>query len=187
MSKFFSKIENVFVLVCLFWGVLFLIINPPFQASDEPSHMYRMYGFTQGVLTLEKKNISGQTQVGLTLPVNLLLTAMQNYAMINHPTVKTHPSLTQKLFKIPLEPQKTAFCAFSVPAYTPVSYFPVFIALWVMKLLNMSPILIMYILRFCTLLTYLSLIYFAIKITPVKKWLFFSAAIVHRQYILHLP
>lgn len=178
MNNFFAKVENIFIVFCLIWGIIFLIINPPFQASDEPSHMFRMYGFSEGTLTFQKKNISGEIQAGLTLPVSLAMASLQNHRMIYDFSVKTNIADTKKMFNIPLEPQKKMFCAFSVPSYTPISYFPGFIVLFVMKLFKIAPLTMMYVLRFCTLLTYLALIYFSIKITPIKKWLFFSAAII---------
>lgn len=184
MSKLFQKTENVFVVFCFFWGMLFLIINPPFQANDEPEHMYKMYGFTQGTLNFQKKTVGGETQKGLILPNNLVSVAHQEMRLVMHPLKKTSLSETKMLSKMPLNPQAKSFKSFHLPAYTPVSYFPEFVVLWVMKLINIAPISMMYVLRFCTLLTYLSMIYFAIKITPVKKWLFFAAAVVPQAIYL---
>ena len=47
-----------------------------------------------------------------------------------------------------------------------------------MKFLNVKPLCMIYILRFCSLLVYLALIYQAIKITPCKKWLFLFLALL---------
>lgn len=178
MNNFFTKVENIFIVFCLAWGIIFLIINPPFQASDEPSHMFKMYGFSEGILTFQKKSFSGETQAGLTLPASLAMAALQNHQMIYDFSVKTNLADTKKMFNLSLEPQKKMFCAFSVPSYTPISYFPGFIILFIMKIFKIAPLIMMYILRFCILLTYLALIYFSIKITPIKKWLFFSAATI---------
>lgn len=178
MNNFFAKVENIFIIFCLIWGIIFLIINPPFQASDEPSHMFKMYGFSEGTFTFQKKSVSGEIQAGLRLPINLAMIALQNHTMIYDFKVKTNLADTKKMFNTPLESNKKMFCAFSVPSYTPISYFPGFIVLFVMKLFKIAPLTMMYVLRFCSLLTYLALIYFSIKITPIKKWLFFSAAII---------
>lgn len=178
MNGFFSKVENIFIIFCLFWGILFLIINPPFQASDESSHMFKMYGFSEGAFGTQKKTINGETQAGLILPVNLVMLSLQGHDMLYDSSKKTSFAETKQLFNLKLDQQKTAFCAFGVPSYTPISYFPAIIILLLMKLFNVAPLIMMYILRFCTLLTYIAMIYFAIKITPVKKWLFFSAAVV---------
>lgn len=184
MNEFFQKTENIFVIFCLFWGMLFLFINPPFQANDEPEHMYKMYGFTQGTLNFQEKTIEGKKQTGLVLPVNLVSIAQREKRLVLHPQKKTSLSETKMLSKISLNPQVKSFKGFAIPAYTPVSYFPGFILLWVMKLFKIAPLSMMYILRFCTLLTYISMIYFAIKITPVKKWLFFAAAVVPQAIYL---
>lgn len=184
MNELFKKTENIFLVFCLFWGILFLLIKPPFQSNDEPEHMYRMYGFTQGTLNFQELTIDGNKQVGLILPVSLTSVSRQESRIFFHPEKKTSLSETKTLLKIPLNSQIKKFKVFGVPVYTPVSYFPSFIILWIMKLFSVSPIIMMYILRFCTLLTYLTMIYFAIKITPVKKWLFFSAAVVPQAIYL---
>lgn len=184
MGDFFKKTENIFVIFCLFWGILFLAINPPFQASDEPEHMYRMYGFVQGTLNFQELTIDGEKQTGLILPDSLLSIVRHESKMFFHPQEKTSFSETKMLSKIPLNPQIKRFKAFVLPPYTMVSYFPAFIVLWIMKILNVAPVSMMYILRFCTLLTYLTMIYFSIKITPVKKWLFFAAAAVPQSVYL---
>ena len=44
-KNLFKKVEDIFIIFCAFWGILFLFINPPFCASDETSHFYKMYGF----------------------------------------------------------------------------------------------------------------------------------------------
>lgn len=178
MNKDFWKTENIFVIFCLFWGLLFLVINPPFQASDEPEHMFKMYGFTQGTLNFQTLTIKGKKSSGLVLPKSLSSISHPARRLFIHPERKTNLSETKTLSNIPLSPQIKEFKAFAIPAYNPVAYFPNFIVLWIMKLLNLAPLSMMYILRFCTLLTYLAMVYYAIKITPVKKWLFFSAAVV---------
>ena len=61
MEKTLFKTENLFLLICLIWGVIFLFINPPFQTPDEFEHFFKMWGFTQGTLRHQiKDGISGQ-------------------------------------------------------------------------------------------------------------------------------
>jgi len=38
MDKFFEKPQKIFVIFALFWGLVFALLNPPFQAPDEPEH-----------------------------------------------------------------------------------------------------------------------------------------------------
>ena len=53
------SVQNIFLVSCLFWGILFLFLNPPFQAPDEDAHFFKMYGYTSGSLNFKKLNIFG--------------------------------------------------------------------------------------------------------------------------------
>ena len=161
------SVQNIFLVSCLFWGILFLFLNPPFQAPDEDAHFFKMYGYTSGSLNFRKlSNYSGQI-----LPESLI--NIQKYYSSAKYDKKTKTSL--KELKIvseqKLEKQNTKFLKFIPSWYTPLSYFPSFIVLWIMKILNVKPLMMIYILRFCSLLVYLSLTYAAICLMPFKKWL----------------
>lgn len=173
MKKYLFKTENLFLIICLFWGILFLLINPPFQAPDEPEHLFKMWGYTNGKLNFSKQN----NWSGQTLPVSFI--NIDEYYKVFKLHKETKVPLKDLAFiaKTQLEKNKTAFHIFIPTSYTPVSYFPSFLVLWVLKILNFTPLSIIYIMRFCSLLVYLALCYYAIKITPVKKQMFllFSA------------
>lgn len=173
MKKALLKTENIFLILCLFWGIVFLFINPPFQSPDELEHFYKMWGYTQHTLKYEIKE--GQT--GLTLPKSFSnIHAFYNaYRMSNE---KIPFNATLNATKIKLDKNNTQFLNFTPTSYTPLSYFPSFIVLWILKLLNIKPLCMMYILRFCSLLVYLALTYSAIKIAPCKKWLIFFFALL---------
>lgn len=174
MKKVLFKPENIFIIVCLFWGSIFALLNPPFQAPDEDAHLFKMYGYTIGSINYKKQNgWSGQI-----LPTSIInLHTYYNKYKLNT-ELKNSLKETFLASKIKLEKDKTEFFTTIYTSYTPISYFPSFIVLWLLKLLNFTPLSMIYILRFCSLLTYLSLTYFAIKITPVKKWLFLLLAIL---------
>ncbi len=161
------RCENVFLVSCLLWGLIFLIVNPPFQAPDEPAHFFKMWGYTQGTLRHTIK--AGWSGTELPESIERIYKFYSQYVYTN----KKIPLIeTVKYSKLPLNKDNKVFVKFIPTSYTPLSYFPSFIVLWVMKFLSIKPLLMMYILRFCSLLVYLSLTYFAIKITPCKKWLF---------------
>ncbi len=165
MEKTLFKTENLFLLICLIWGVIFLFINPPFQTPDEFEHFFKMWGFTQGTLRHQiKDGISGQM-----LPESFV-NLYNFYDYYRRIDTKIPFKASMRANKLSLEKEKTAFLNFNPSSYTPLSYFPSFIVLWILKLLNIKPLLMMYILRFCSLLVYLALCYCAIKITPCLKW-----------------
>lgn len=168
------KPQNIFFIFCLIYGSIFLFLNPPFQAPDEDAHLFKMYGFTIGSLNMKKEN----NRSGQILPENLISIYKYYDAMKLNNNMKTSLRELDLTSEIKLEKEKTVFLQYTPAWYTPVSYFPSFIVLWILKLLNVKPLCMIYILRFCSLFTYLALMYGAISITPVKKWLFTTIALL---------
>ena len=173
MKKIILKTENIFLIFCLLWGIIFIFVNPPFQSPDEPEHLFKMWGYTQGTLRYQIKD----NQAGLNVPYSI--SYLYNFYNVYRLSNKKLPyKSTIQAIEVPLAKDTTSFLNYTPPSYTPISYFPSFLILWVMKIVNVKPILMMYILRFCSLLVYLALTYYAIRITPCKKWLFFLFALL---------
>lgn len=168
------KVQNLFLIMCLFWGTVFLFLNPPFQAPDEDAHFFKMYGFTTGSLNFKKENGYG----GQILPESFI--NIQKYFDYIRLEEKNKTSLREIeiVSSVELKPDNVAFHRFIPTWYTPLSYFPSFIVLWLLKLLNVKPLFMIYIMRYCSLLTYMALMYGAICLTPVKKWLFFTIGLL---------
>ena len=167
MKRAIFKPENIFLIFCLLWGMVILCVMPPFQSPDEPEHFFKMWGYTQGTYRYQIKD----NQAGLNMPQSMA-SLYQFYNFYRFSNKKIPYKATLQSFNIPLAQKTTTFLKHTPSSYTPVSYFPSFIILWIMKLLNFKPLFMMYILRFCSLLVYLALAYSAIRITPCKKWLF---------------
>lgn len=167
------KCENLFLIFCLFWGIVFLLVNPPFQAPDESGHFFKMWGYTQGTLRHTIKD--GWSGIELPKSIDNIYNFYSQYVYSN----KKIPLIeTVKYSKLPLKKDDKIFVKFGATSYTPLSYFPSFIVLWIMKLLNIKPLFMMYILRFCSLLVYMALTYYAIRLTPCKKWMFLFLALL---------
>lgn len=173
MEKIFNKAENIFLVLCLFLSGIMMLINPPFQTPDEAQHFFKMYGFTN--FTFNFKILNNHT--GDILPESIIKIS-QFDRLCRHPELKTTKNEIIEALKIKLEKDKTRFYAFTPTSYTPVSYFPSFLILWIMKLINVPPLIMMYILRLCSLFLYTGLMYQAIKIMPVKKWLFVALGLI---------
>ena len=150
-----------------------MLVNPPFQSPDEPEHMFKMWGYTEGSYNYKIKD----GWAGQVLPESfaVMYKVYDAYRMSNNPVSF---DVTLKASMLPLDKNNTEFLRFTPSSYTPFSYFPSFLVLWILKLLNAGPLFMMYVLRFCSLLVYLALCYFSIKITPVKKMLFFIFALL---------
>ena len=94
MENFFKclkKTENLFLIICLFFGILFTIITPPFMVSDENSHMAKMYNFTEGSINFQKLTVSGGGQIYAVsyLPENLKFIITQYEEMPFDRKIKT--------------------------------------------------------------------------------------------------
>ena len=52
IKKHCKKPENIFLIICVLWGIFFTFINPVFQGFDEIEHFYKIYAFSDGTLNL---------------------------------------------------------------------------------------------------------------------------------------
>ena len=60
MSK--MRIEKLYVIIALIFGVLFLVLTPPFESPDENSHFKKAYQISNGNLYCKlKKNKCGNS------------------------------------------------------------------------------------------------------------------------------
>lgn len=174
-KSLFNIPEKAFVTIGLIFGILFLLITPPFQAADELNHYYRSFQISSGQIIAEKQ----QNEVGGFLPKNLVTTTQKVSAGIPfNPEAKQNPEIIFSLLNVPLESNNKVFIAFpNTAVYSPIPYLPQIIGITLGKTINLTPILIMYVGRVCNLLVWLVLGYFAIKVIPICKWTFFLLAL----------
>ena len=118
------KPEQLFLILCLIFGVAFLLATPIFQVPDEPDHLLKSIHISKGEIIPEKSMVF-------------------------------------------------------VSSYPPVPYVASASVIFVGKLVNNSYIdLIIYFARLANLLLYALIVYAAIKLTPVHKWVFFLLALM---------
>lgn len=169
--RFFSKdriAQNIFLIICIIFSSIFICINPPFQAPDEPEHLFKMYGYTEGSLNFKKLN----GKPGQILPESIVNIDKTFYPLKFDGTKKTTKTQVDSFKTVKLNKDKTVFYEFTPSSYTPFSYFPFFILLWLLKLFNVPPLLMLYIMKFFSMFVYTALMYTAIRITPINKMLF---------------
>ncbi|HEX8289051.1 MAG TPA: DUF2142 domain-containing protein [Pyrinomonadaceae bacterium] len=164
------KPENFFLLLGTLFGFLFIFVTPPALVGDEPNHFFRAYQITEGNILGEKRgDLSGGFIPKSVLYTNRVLVG--NIEM-NH-DVKFDTKLISELIHLPLNRNEQVFERFpNTVVYNPVPYFPQIIAISVGKIFDASPLLLIYFARIINLLFFLALAYFAIKITPIHKWVF---------------
>ncbi len=175
MSSIFTAPQKAFVTIGLIFGILFLLITPPFQAADEYNHFYRSFQISEGQIIAQKH----QKGVGGFLPKTLVTTTERvSVGIPFNPKGKQKPENIFSLFNLPLESNNRVFVAFpNTAVYSPIPYLPQILGITLGKIIGLSPILLMYVGRICNLLVWLILGYLAIRVTPICKWTFFLLAL----------
>lgn len=160
-SLLIERPENLYLIIALIYGVLFLTTTPPFQVPDEVGHFYRSYQLSDGQLVATVKN----RWIGANVPKSLIL-------LVN--ATKDNPGRPlSPLFDLPLNDNDRTFAInIGQSFYSPVPYLPQVTGITLGKMIDLSPLKLMYIGRLLNLLTSIIIVYIAIRITPVQKWLF---------------
>jgi len=167
------KPENLYIVLGLIFGLIFVIITPPFQAPDEPYHFYRAYQISD-LQILSQPKFSTEDQIetaGGYLPISIGNTVHKYQNIMFQPAEKHIYTDTIKRLNDSLNLQEKVFTAFPASAvYTPIPYIPQAIGISIGKVFNLSPLLLMYLGRIFNLLFIIVTIYYAIKIIPFFKW-----------------
>lgn len=167
------ELQNIFVLFALVFGFFILLFTPPFYGFDESLHFWRAYQISEEHIVSERQN----DLIGGTLPKSLLSSEQFVYQNFRHPDGKlsflNYPSVN-----IPLDKDVRIFINFPNSAlYSPIPYIPQAIGMFIGRVLNQSPLVLMYLGRFFNLAFWIVLVYFSIKTTPVFKNVFFLLAL----------
>ena len=124
IRKLNVKPERVFLILCLIFGIGFLLATPIFQVPDEPDHLLKSIHISKGEILPEKSMVF-------------------------------------------------------VSSYPPVPYVASASVIFVGKLVNFHSLdMIIYFAKLANLLLYVLIVYSAIKLTPVHKWVFFLLALM---------
>lgn len=163
--------ENAFAFIAVIYGILFLVITPPFQVADEYNHFYRAFQISEAHIIAERQ----QNQVGGLLPKSLVITANKvSQNLIFHPENKQNTKNIFSVLSLPLDSYNRVFLHFpNTSLYSPIPYLPQAFGIALGKIMDFSPLLMMYLGRIFNLLVWVWLGFISIKTTPVYKWLIF--------------
>ena len=176
------RLEYVFLVIALVWGVAQVFIVPPLQVPDEGDHWFRAWALTDGQLAADRDG-------ALTLP--------RSFA----PTVDLYTRLVSDVQ--PLPPSLEGEAGFStyealfngsgaagsgsagtlrvmsrVANYSPVGYLPQAAGIAVGRLFGASLLTCFYLARLVNLLVAVALLFFAIRLAPFGKHLFMLLALL---------
>lgn len=174
-NKVFKTPEKVFISIGLIFGILFLMIVPPFQVPDEPAHFFRAYQISEGKIVAERR---GESSTGGSIPKSLF----DSMIIWSNISFQPETKITKKQFfetlNVSLKKREKQFVSFSNTAlYSPIPYLPQAIGIALGKAFYLSPVVLMYLGRLTNLLVSLYATFLAIKITPAFKWVFFLLAL----------
>lgn len=166
------KLENVFVLTGLVFGLMFIYFTPPFQVADESRHFARAY-------QLAERGLSACRLIPArdSLPLSFVEVDKQVSYLIGKEEAKISRDKINQLKAIPLRPEQRAFYA-NVPNYSPVAYLPQITIIAVLRLSESSIVTMMYWARLMGLLTWLSISFIAFRWLPGAKLIFFVIALL---------
>lgn len=177
-----SSPESVsYLILSLVFGLLFIVLIPPFQVPDEPSHFLRAYQITQGDFIAEKRVTMRYGPVaGGEVPVSLVKTIRKVIDNIPHnPHRKQNIADIITAFFYQLKRGEKSFFSFpNTVMYSPVPYIPQVVGIAIGKAFDLSPLLLLYLGRFCNLLFVVITVAWAIRIMPVSRMTIFLLALM---------
>jgi len=159
--------SRFFLLVAIPVISILVFLLPPFQAPDEPTHLYKIVQLSDGHLRAAK--LDGN--VGSYLPEKYLDTANQYLNTRINLTEKTKLSLTFHNIAHPDHDNNRVFTHFENTAvYPPLPYIPQVITFSIARIFTGSVVLQLYAARIGTAITYILLCYWAIRLLSFGKW-----------------
>jgi len=169
----FTRLEYVFLIIAIIWGVFQVFMMPPYQVPDESGHFYRAWNFTNLNLFCDKD-----------LKVNIPKNVVALHEKFNDATVDSGIfsfSQIKENLKDEIDSEKTKvftqFCS-----YNPIGHMPQSLGISVAKIAHLSPLYTFYFGRISNLLVSILLVFFAIKITPFGKIIFFFSALLPMSF-----
>src|ERR1035437_5601061 len=165
----FNKLrpEVFFVFLASIFGLIILFITPPFQSPDEINHFYRAYQISEGHFIAVKQD----NRVGGYIPVSMAKITEPFLSLCWNIHSKTSFKTIIEQFKVPLEQNKQKFMDFpNTVVYSPVSYVPQSISIFILRKFNLPPLFIFYGARLFALFWWIFSIFIALKLIPFFKW-----------------
>lgn len=154
------KKEILFLYMALFIGIIFVFINVPQIRYDEHAHFWRAYEIARGNIISRTTN---------ELPNSVIELFKRNDG--TYPNKEfNYETLKEKISEPLNEENKIAFPVGATGSLTPISYIPQVIGILIGRVLDFSPMVILWLARMANLLCYIALVFLAIKIMPFEKW-----------------
>ncbi|WP_413307050.1 DUF2142 domain-containing protein [Bacillus sp. 1P10SD] len=168
------KIHYLFLIIAIPFGIYWSILLPQFQAPDEAVHIYRAYEISEGHFL--SKHVDGKT--GDFLPTSILefveTSGLGELPFNYHLKVQSEKINAAKEIKLSNERSFYSFPSSAI--YSPLPYLPQALGMFIGRILDLPIYYILLVSRWCNLLAYVVLSFYAIKLIPrLKRFLFILA------------
>jgi uncharacterized membrane protein len=159
--------EWVFGILAIVVGLFMAFVTPPFQSPDEDAHFFRAVQISEGRVIAEREG----NRVGGNIPGKVAFAVMPFERMEFRPWEKVDKAAVKSLLKEPYSAEPRVWRDFMHTAiYSPVAYAPAVVGIWIARLCGSSTLGMLYASRVATLLCWAVLVFFAIRATPMFKW-----------------
>ena len=186
--------ETLFLIIGLIYGLSFLVINPPLLGVDnEGEHFDKALYLSEGFVIPKIL----EHHAGYYIPEGAYNLEVEFYTLRNlHEKIRIYDILlllsqplndNNKVFTDidPIPPNPITSVSFSaIITYSPIPYLASAFAMIIGKILNFSPIILMYIGRLANLFVWIFFIYMAIRIIPVHKWVLLMLSLMPMTILL---
>ncbi len=159
------SIEKVFLILAIIIGAIYLLVIPVGRVPDEPSHFLRAYEISEGHMVSEKDANKSSGRV-LSKHLYEVVDPLDNMNYCN-----LFSKIDQKV------DNNTEFITFPGSSlYSPISYLPQSIGIFISKIFTRSILIQVYAGRIFNFITWLIIMYFALKFIPCFKRFFMVCA-----------
>lgn len=171
------KLENIFIVISLFLGITMLYAIPAFNVPDEGNHFAKIYDHLF-YLESDKTEIKSDGYAYIHLSKNM----EEFYKEFTSNTLNYDYHMNTKsyfdYYSIKLDTNNLSDELVWSGTYSAnkLAYVPSNISVFISKLLNFNPLLLFLFARLANLICYVLLTYYAIKIVPKYKPVFFLVA-----------
>lgn len=164
-EKFFLAFGGIF-------GLLFVFLIPPMQSPDEHSHMYRSYQTSSFGIFAERFKDKEQVRYGTKLPKSMYDAGEElRNPVAGNPAIPFDLSLYEEYLNKPLDENNTMMVkSEAVNVYSPVVYLPQAVGFGIGRVIDASPLIMIWLGRIANLAFWLVVVFFAIRLFPIAKW-----------------
>ena len=157
----FLDYPKAWLLLGTVFAALWIVTIPYARVPDEEAHFFRIYEITEGHILSETREAEGKEDIGRFMPENLDVATKEHAAtwrdMVDHRNLQVNRG------------QKTWYSFPNMALYSPISYLPQMIGVFLGKIWTNRVLVQIYLGRLMGAGVSVILIYWALKLLPVKR------------------